>query len=209
MKNILILLICFTLLCCKKDKNVNASKPEKTYIISVEENKIIKEIDSINNLKKNEKIALPQKGFYGENNLIIDENNVVYYYQRRSVPNVVYYYQRRSVPVLCSYGIKNDNLPEFLNLQPKDLIKIPKDYIAQIIYENVMTKEKRKQILIIASQNDTIKDIKLLRFLHHMKVPTYIIRRTTQEEDTVLVYKKTNKCYYSDEIKWDKKRIKV
>ena len=197
MKNILILLICFTLLCCKKDKNVNASKPEKTYIISFEDNKIIKEIDSINNLKKNGKIALPQKGFYGENNLIIDENNVVYYYQRRSVP------------ILCSYGIKNDNLPEFLNLQPKDLIKIPKDYIAQIIYENVMTKEKRKQILIIASQNDTIKDIKLLRFLHHMKVPTYIIRRTTQEEDTVLVYKKTNKCYYSDEIKWDKKRIKV
>ncbi len=96
-------------------------------------------------------------------------------------------------------------LPHLLDLQPKDLIKIPKDCIEKIIEDNVMTKEKGKQILIVASQKDSIKDREFLKFLHHMKVPSYIIRRTTQEEDTVLHYKKTNQYYNSNDINWNKK----
>lgn len=198
MKNILAFLFCFALLCCnKKSEQKNNNEYEKVYIISKEDNNLKKEIDSINSIKKDGRFALPRKGFYHENQLIIDKNNFVYYYQSRHIP------------IFCGYGMENDTLPHFLDLQPKDLIKIPKDCIDKIINENVMTKEKEKQILIIASQNDTIKDREFLKFLHHMKVPTYIIRRTTEEEDTVLLYKKINKYYNSDEIKWNKKRIKL
>lgn len=198
MKNTLSLLFCFTLLCCnKKSEQKISNNYEKMYVISQEDENIKKEIDSINSIRKNGKFALPRKGFYHESNLIIDKNNFVYYYQGRYIPT------------FCSYGMENDTLPHFLDLQPKDLIKVPKDCIDKIINENVMTKEKWKQILIIASQNDSIKDREFLKFLHHMKVPAYIIRRTTQEEDTVLLFKRTNKYYNSDEIKWDKKRIKL
>ena len=110
--------------------------------------------------------------------------------------------------LFCDYGMENDTLPEFLDLQPKDLIKIPKEALKRFVDENVMNREKRRQILVIASQNDTIKDITSLKFLRNTRVPTYFIRRTTQEEDTVLQYKKTKIYYYSDSIKWDKTKIK-
>ena len=197
MKNILALLLCFTLLSCsKKSEQKISDNAEKVYVISKEDQNFKNKIDSINSVKQNGIIALPQKGFYGENHLIIDKNNFVYYYQRKNIP------------IFCSYGIEKDTLPHLLDLQPKDLIKIPKDCIEKIIEENVMTKEKGKQILIVASQKDSIKDREFLKFLHHMKVPSYIIRRTTQEEDTVLHYKKTNQYYKSNDINWDKKRIK-
>lgn len=197
MKNILALLLCFTLLCCnKKNEQKISNNAEKVYVISKEDQNFKNKIDSINSLKQNGRIVLPQKDFYSENHLIIDKNNFVYYYQRKNIP------------IFCSYGMEKDTLPHLLDLQPKDLIKIPKDCIEKIIEENVMTKEKGKQILIMASQKDSIKDREFLKFLYHMKVPTYIIRRTTQEEDTVLHYKKTNQYYNSNDINWDKKRIK-
>ena len=147
MKNILSLLLCFTFLYCnKKSEQKTSNNSEKFYVISKEDKKRKKEIDSINNIKKDGKIALPRKGFYSENHLIIDKYNFVYYYQR------IY------TPAFCSYGMEKDTLPHLIDLAPKDLIKIPKDCIEKIINENLMTKEKEKQILIIISQNDTIKD---------------------------------------------------
>jgi hypothetical protein len=192
MKNIWTLLICFTLLSCnKKSKQKTSNNSEKVYVISQEDIKAKVHFDS---LKTNPPYV--PKGVSCESNILIDKNNFVYYYQRRYIPT------------FCNYGMENDTLTHFLDLQPKDLIKIPKACIGKIINENVMTQEKRRQILVIASQNDTIKDLDFLRFMHQMKVPSYVIRRTTQEEDTVLHYKKTDKYYRSDEIKWDKKQIK-
>lgn len=136
-------------------------------------------------------------GISVESNIVIDENSNIYYYQKN-----------RRADILCNYGMENDTIPKFINLQPKDLIKIPKDCIEKFIDENVMTKEKRRQILIVASQTDSIKNQTIVSFIYNLKVPTYVIRRTTQEEDTVIYYKKKNAFYYSDEIKWDKARIK-
>lgn len=136
-------------------------------------------------------------GVSGESNLIIDKYSNVFYYQRN-----------KKQVLLCDYGRENDTIPLFLDLQPKDLIKIPKDCVEKFINENVMNKERTSQILIMVSQTDTIKDKIFLNFLKRIKVPVYTIRRTTQEEDTVLKYKKSNKYYYSDSIKWDKSRIK-
>lgn len=199
MKNYIFIFIILTLLGCNKKKSDIVSKNNtliKPYIISYEDRKIKENTDS---LKKSGSalIYLPRKGYYGESILIFDRNNDVFFYQNR--------YQ----PIFCSYGMENDTLPEFLNLQPKDLIKIPKKSIELFIEENIMKKEKKRQILIIASQKDTIKDEIILNFLHHFKVPTYIIRTTTLEEDIVLHYKKTNQYYYSKEINWDTTKIKL
>ncbi|MFN7676451.1 hypothetical protein [Flavobacterium sp.] len=93
-------------------------------------------------------------------------------------------------------------------MQPKDLIKIPIESLEKIVNENVMKKPNNRRILIIASEKDTIKVKGFLKFYYNLKVPTYFIRRTTQEEDTVLHYKRTDKYYYSNKIKWDKSKIK-
>ena len=179
---------------CRKENQttIKNNSLTKYYIISFEDKKNKEHLDSL----KTPHPIIPV-GVSAESNLIIDKNSNFFYYQRP------YHIE------FCGVGMQNNTIPKFIDLQPKDIVEIPKDFVEKFINKNVMTKEKRKQILIIASQNDTIKNKKYLNFLSNLKVPTYIIRRTTQEEDTVLNYKKTNQYYYSEEIKWDKKRIKL
>lgn len=190
MKNVVVLIMISLFFGCnKKSENSIVQKP---YVISQEEREFKARI-------KNDNVpyVIIPVGISVESNLVIDEQSNIYYYQRT-----------RSIGFGNDYRMENDSLPRFLNLQPKDLIKIPKDCIEKFIDENVMTKEKRRQILIIASQTDTIKDHTIVSFFYNLKVPTYVIRRTTQEEDTVLKYKKSNEYYDSNSIKWDKSRIR-
>jgi hypothetical protein len=183
-------LICFLLLNCAKKEKKNVIK-NKPYIISYEDKELEKYYNSL---------AVPPpstKGFYyGESQLIIDKKGNLYFYQKRYIQ------------ILCSYGSEKDTLPHFLDLQPKDIVKIPKKGLNDFLSENILTKEKNRQILIIGSQSDTIKNPYFLNFLKSNIIQTYYIRRTTQEEDTVLKYKTNSDYYYSDSIKWDRTKIK-
>ena len=195
MKSVFIgFMICFFLLnCAKKEEKI--IEKNKTYIISYEDVKLEKYYDSIKT--HTDRFAPPpRKGFYAESQLIIDKKGNLYFYQKR------YFLE------FCSYGSEKDTLPHFLDLQPKDIVKIPKKCLNDFLSENILTKEKRRQILIIGSQSDTIKNPYFLDFLKSNIIQTYYIRRTTQEEDTVLKYKTNNDYYYSDSIKWDRTKIK-
>lgn len=188
--------ICLFLLNCakKEEKVITKSKP---YIISYEDQKLEDYIDSLKKSKSNF-VAFPRKGFYAEHQLIIDKKGNLYFYQKE-------YFME-----MCSYGSENDTLPHFLHLEPKDIVRIPQKNLTYFLSENILTKEKNRRILIIASQNDTIKKPVFFDFLNKNNIGTYVIRRTTQEEDTVLKYKNNDKYlyYYPDSIKWDKTKIK-
>ena len=195
MKRIIIgFMICLLFVNCTK-KNKTATPKRDSYIISYEDKKLQDYKDSTER-NSNKKIFIT-KGFYAESQLVIDKDDKLFFYQKRYIQ------------ILCNYGNENDTLPHFLDLQPKDLVKIPESCLQDFLSENILSKEKNRQILIIASQKDTIKNKSFLYFLDHNKIPTYLIRKTTQEEDTVLHYKATEKHYYSDEIKWDTTRIKL
>lgn len=148
MKKAVVLIMISLFFGCKKKEDNEVQKP---YVISEANIKIQKYSDSLKSSKSKIKL-LPLNGFYGEYNLIIDRNGDALYFQSK---NVV---------IMCGTEMENDTIPEYLDLQPKDLIKIPKDYIEKFIDENVMTKEKRRQILIMASQTDTIKEQKFYPF---------------------------------------------
>ncbi|MFL9831303.1 hypothetical protein ABS764_10640 [Flavobacterium sp. ST-87] len=194
MKRIVIgIIVCLLFANCIKKEKIAPKR--NSYIISYEDKKLQNYYDSIDKKSKIKPPPPPQKIFYSDNQLIIDKNNNLYFYQKEFIQ------------ILCSYGHENDTIPDFLGIKPKDIIKIPQNSLIDFLNENILSKEKGRQILIIASQNDTIKNTAFLDFLKHNKIPTYLIRRTTQEEDTVLHYKKTEKYYYSDEIKWDKTKI--
>lgn len=186
----IVLLFCLSFFSCtkKEEKIIVKNKP---YIISYEDRKFLDDL-------KKRKIPPPPKGFYGESQLIIDDNGNLYYYQKE-------YFAE-----FCDFGREYDTLPHFLGLKPKDIVKIPHRNLNNFLSENILNKEKNRQVLIVASQNDTIKNTSLLDFLNKNKLYNYIIRRTTQEEDTVLHYKKSNKLYYYyDSIQWDKTKIKL
>lgn len=188
MRNFFLFTLLFCVLSCTK--NETPKENVKPYIISERERKIKEKTKKGNFLP-------PPKGYYGEFQIVIDTSNNFYCYQQED----------QSYIWDCVID-KNDTLPQFLGIQPKDLLGLNSKNITDIIDENVLSKPKKRQILIIASQKDTIRNTTLLNYLKITKIPTYTIRRTTQEEDTVLHYKQNNAIYYSNEIKWDYTKMK-
>ncbi|WP_281867276.1 hypothetical protein [Flavobacterium sp. GSB-24] len=184
-------MICFLLLNCN-NKEEKIVEENKLYIISYEDRKLQKYYDSLE--KRNPKSPPPPRGFYSENQLIIDKKRDYYYYQKEFMR-----YGCGTIPA-------SDTVPHFIDLKPNRIMKVPQARIIDFLSKNIPTKEEHKKILIIASQNDTIKNNLLFDYLNKKNI-SHFIRRTTQEEDTVLKYKKNNEYYNSEEIKWDKNRI--
>jgi len=153
-------MVCFLLLNCakKEEKVVIKNKP---YIISYEDRKLQNYVDSLK--RSNSKIvAFPRKGFYSENQLIIDKKGNFYFYQKE-------YFME-----LCSTGSEKDTLPKFLRLEPKDIVRIPQKNLTDFLSENILKKEKDRQILIIASQKDTILTPLFFEFLSTKNIGNYI-----------------------------------
>lgn len=176
---------------CEKKKEETAVK-NKNYIISYEDRKLQNYIDSLK--KSNSKtVVFLRKGFYCHNQILIDKKGNLFFYQIEYIPRI------------CGTTIETDTIPYLLNLEPIDLIKLPPSNVNDFLSLNILSKEKNKQRLIIASQNDTIKNTSILNFAN--KLEAYKIRRTTQEEDTVLKYKKRNEYYNYEDIKWNEDRI--
>lgn len=206
MKSALIgFITCLLLFNCakKEEKKVDTNKP---YIISQEnkpkpsskqENKQeIKNIPPPPPPPSNS--TIPGWLVYGTNTFIIDTDSKIYYFQRNDIG------------FICGTETA-DTIPHFINLQPKDLIEIPNKNIYDFIKLNY--KDDFRNITFIASETDTLKskaffDLRKTLESFTKGLDFYHIRRTTQEEDTVLKYKKNNKYYDSEDIKWDKTKIK-
>ena len=167
--------------------NCNKKEEKTSYVISIEKSKFLNELK-----KKN--IPPPPSGFYSYNNLIIDQKGDFYFYQKEYTP-------WHCIPS------ERDTIPDFFNIKPIEIIKVPNNSIVDFIKQNVASKNEMKRMLVIASQNDTIKNKALLSYLNENQLRTFSARITTQEEDTVLKYKKNNEFYNYEDIKWNQNRI--
>ncbi|AOZ98710.1 MULTISPECIES: hypothetical protein [Flavobacterium] len=193
MKRIIIgFMICLLFWNCnkkKENKEVNI-----LYIISEKDKKFLTHLQKQN-------IPPPLPEFYFHNQIIIDKNGDFYFYQKEAIP-------------WHCIESETDTIPDFINLKPIEIIKIPNNSCVDFIKLNISNKAERQRQIIIASEKDTINNMnfnKILTFLNNSlssKIDAFKIRRTTQEEDTVLKYKKNNEYYFSDSIKWDKTKIK-
>ncbi|TDP03758.1 hypothetical protein [Flavobacterium sp. 245] len=176
--------------CAKKDKKI--VEKNKPYIISKENNRQIINGDTVP--------PPPIPGFlvYGTNTFIIDSDSTIYYFKRGDVGHI------------CGNWDRGDTIAYFINLQPKDLTQIPTNSISNFIKSNY--KDHFRNMTFIASKSDTLKTKAYFDLVKALKSSLkerdqYFMRRTTQEEDTVLKYKKNNQYYNSKNIKWDDKRI--
>ncbi|MFC4475475.1 hypothetical protein [Flavobacterium chungangensis] len=185
-------MICFLFLNC--DKKEKTAIKSKDYIISYEDRKLKRYYDSLQ--KDNPNTSPPPKGFYSERQLIMDKKREFYFYKKDFMRDG------------CGTTPESDTIPHLINLKPNDLIKVSQSNLSNFISNNFTNKKEYKGILIIASQNDTIKNELLFNFLNKKDI-SFLIRKTTQEEDTVLKYKKRNETYKSKNIKWDKGRITI
>lgn len=195
MRNLFLFTLLFSVLSCAKKET--SEEDVKPYVISEFKRKT-------NNMYKNpsKDFPPPPRNFsYGSNNFIID------------VKGNIYYYQTKFVVDFCGTGMRNDTIPYLDNLNPEDIIQVPSNAIVEFVALNV--KRGFRNFTHIASQLDTLNSqnsIELLKNVDKISYrddnDVYIIRQTTQEEDTVLHYKKENKHYAAEDIKWDKSRIK-
>lgn len=184
-------MICLLLLNCakKEEKIIEKNIP---YIVSQENKRQIINGDTIP--------PPPIPGFlvYGTNTFIIDSDSTIYYFKRGDVGHI------------CGNWSRDDTIPYYINLQPKELIKVPNNSISEFVKLNY--KDKFRNLTFIASKLDTLKTKNYFDLVKAIKSTlkerdSYFIRRTTQEEDTVLKYKKNNLYYNSNDIKWEKRRI--
>ncbi|MBJ2123083.1 hypothetical protein [Flavobacterium sp. IB48] len=183
-------MICFLFLNCSKKENQAENIP---YIISQNNKEIIRGKDTIPPPP-----PIPGWLFYGTNTFIINSDSTAYYLQNKGIG------------MIC--GTPNtDTIPYFADLDPRGLIEISNKNIYDFIKLNY--KDDFRNQTFIASQSDTLNSkifFDLYKSLNYFKKDRdfVIIRRTTQEEDTVIYYKRNNKHYNSENIKWDKTRIK-
>jgi hypothetical protein len=194
-----VLLLCFLFFeSCSKKETIT----DDIYIIKSKVKTPVKEYYN----SKNEKLSLPppppSPEFYGLANIVIDKQGEFYFYQREHL-----------IAWNC-FPEENPN-PDFIDLKPIELIKVPKNSIVDFLKENTSPDIKKNYgSFVIASQLDTLKTkefINLMRFINNTKksqIRMYLIRKTTQEENIVLRFKKNDSVYFSNQVKWHKDSIK-
>lgn len=185
------LLFCLALLNCakKEEKIVEKNIP---YIISQENREKITGKDTIPPMP-----PIPGWLVYGTDTFILDSDTTIYYFQRNEIG------------MICGTPTA-DTIPYFINLQPRGLILLSNKNIYDFIKLNY--NNNFRNITFIASSSDTVNSKAFFDLRKSLNSFTkfrdrLFIRRTTQEEDTVLKYKRNNEYYYSEDIKWDKNRI--
>jgi hypothetical protein len=98
-----------------------------------------------------------------------------------------------------------------MDLKPEDIVQVPINGLADFIKLNVLSLDINQRRVAIASVKDTIQSIGLSKVLAVCKNNSneirWLFRKTTQEENIVLKFKKLKWKYYPEDIKWDSTKI--
>ncbi len=180
--------LCFNLLCmliaCGKHRSKSVA--EKLYVITVE--------DSLTNLKwKAKRIPPPPTVFYGDYTFVLDADNKLYLHNKKH-------------DIICGTGLDNTK-PPFIDLAPQDFKQVNQTDLTRFL-ANTDSVNKEKDFVIVASYADTIKgDAPIYPLVKCMtnsgiSLKWWRIRRITEEEKTVLAYRRRNRNYDPEEIAW-------
>lgn len=140
----------------------------------------------------------PNRAYYFPSNFIVDTEGEIFFYQQQIKLN--------------DDEVRNWNTPpQFINLNPNDIVQVPVNSIEEFIKLNILNKDSLKRYVSIASEKDTINSIGLSKIIAICKDKKYSIRWkfriATQEETIVLNYKKQKQNYYPEKVKWDTTKI--
>lgn len=164
------------------DNQVLERKEKETYIISKR--------DSIQNLS----FKLEHTYYASANFILVDTNKVFFYKDYSSFA--------RCAPTI-------DNRPIFIDLHPRDIIQLPTSSIGEFIELN-FSREEMFNSIAIASYTDTIKSPvleKMFSTFAKKRLPKFLVRRTTLEEEIVIYHKTHNLAYLPYDVEWDTTRI--
>ncbi len=160
-------------------------------------------ISAPDSLAKNTNIPQPappdfHNRFYTDLVFILDSVDNVHVYQTAKCYN----YEVEGLP--------DYHFPNFIELRPEDLVTLNSDSFISFFKNNIEIDDPegvgRRKHYYFASETDTIKNRALYDFFDHIRksrrAPFYIIRRTTEEENKVLEFKKQRRFYAPQLISW-------
>ena len=143
----------------------------------------------------------PIQTYYLPSNFIIDS------------AGQAYFYQQQFGWMICGTGIEWNTPPEFIDLKPKDIVRVPINGITDFVKVNIMNLDSNDRRVAIASLKDTIKSEALTKLFNLFNEPqnkiNWTFRKATQEESIVLKFKELNWKYYSENIKWDSTKTRL
>lgn len=111
-------------------------------------------------------------------------------------------------------GLSNDvdfEYPNYIGLNPEYLLTIDSENFVSFLENNndifgIFPDNSVQPIIYLASQTDTVKNIALTKLWEKLKDSKsrtiFSVRRTTEEENIVLSYKKNNKELLPERVKW-------
>ncbi|MBN1118171.1 MAG: hypothetical protein JXA77_13265 [Bacteroidales bacterium] len=144
--------------------------------------------------------------WYSDLVMIFDTSDLIYLYQTECE------FFRRG-------GIEQELAPRFIGLNPDHLVVLRSRYIMDFLHDNdnVFMLDKfyryKMRILHLASVSDTIKNPTFYAIRNKIKdnieyrMVYCMIRRTTEEENTVLSFKKSGQDYNPKDWKWSENFI--
>ena len=167
MKNFIILLMIFSISCDQP------AAPNNVFIVGTRKRS---KLNDDNN--KPIPPPPPYMDYYQPVNFIID-----------SAGNV-YYFKREQHGWYCGPSKAWDAPPDFINLKPEDIIKIPTENIDTFIMKNILPLDEGSRHVAIGSLKDTIQSAGLSKIMAVCKSPSngivWEFRRATDEERQVL-----------------------
>ena len=181
---------------CKRE---NVAKPtQEDYIVISKQDSLSKAYDQKNRIPQP---FIPQElKWYTDLVVIMDSKNKVYIYQT----------ERKS----SNEEAKYDN-PNYIGLRPEYLTTVDsKDFVSFLKSNNDIfgifpNKENIINPFYIASETDTIKNVaisNLNKALRKEKSQTvYLLRKTTEEENVVLKFKRNQRSFEPEKINWSTK----
>lgn len=188
----------FTLIICiyTNCKRENASKPiQEEYIVISKEDSLSKAYEQKNKVLRP---FVPQElKWYTDLVVIMDSKDKVYLYQT----------ERKSISEKAKY-----DYPNYIDLRPEYLITIDsKDFVSFLKNNNDIfgifpNQENLINPFYIVSETDTIKNKAILdlnKALSKEKSRTfYLLRKTTEEENVVLKFKKSQQNFEPENLNW-------
>ena len=141
--------------------------------------------------------------YYSNHNFIIDSLNHIYYF----------YYPLAYLPNFCGTGLDQEPFPApLIKIYPEDIINVTdgdfETFFKLRVLDSINTDELT--IIYISSQKDSFKSPQVDKIFNQIETHKnnfrIIFRKITEEENNVLQYKKSNKPYHPELIKWDTRK---
>ena len=146
----------------------------------------------VHQFERTKALGRKNRFFYSDCNLILTPDNKIFFHKKDSLLNC------------CDTG-EDYNFPDYIGLNPVDLVSINEQDIVRKIQNASVQKKDDKHSIQIALYSDTIRNSifqNILLLMDSLKFDNFDVRLITEEEKVVIAHKENRLPYNFYKIRW-------